>query len=242
MPDTDGPVDSAPPLPLAPPGQRANSTRPGRRVPDTISQGPRARWWWFAVFVAVGIVLGTILQLLKEDPPADATGVKQYRGEGVVVELPNKWEAAAEVEQLPSPTGPDADAIADYLEDARTHNDEYLRLVGFEGFRAVAVYAVPANLARADMDGFVDRYVSDQERQDRVLVTRFSMAVDGNPATAVVLDRPSTNERSLDVLWGEDGVAWVATWSTSAEDFAAAEPVFRAAMTTLRTESGPTLP
>jgi hypothetical protein len=238
MSDTREPSKSGSELPPPPRGARQTVPRLRRHVPDEFNPGPRPRWWWFAVFVAVGVVAGGVLQFFDDAPQGEAaTGTQQFQGEGVAIELPNNWEAAAEVEELPSPSGPDADAMADYLEDARTHNDEYLRLVGFEGFRAVAMYAFPANLAPPDMDAFVDRFVRDQERQDWVLVDRFSMTVDDNPATAVVLAHPSTNEQSLDVLWAEDGLAWLATWSTDTEDFAAAETVFRAAMATATTES-----
>ena len=70
------------------------------------------------------------------------------------------------------------------------------------------------------------------------IISRESLSVDGNSASAIVYEDPDGDWRSYTVLWTEGYQWWTAHWEALKSDFGDALPVFRSAMRTVQSESG----
>jgi hypothetical protein len=166
---------------------------------------------------------------------------RRVEGDGVVVRLPHDWEAAADVVSLTAPVGEHAWALRNYFAEV-AKNDQYVRLIGYDGTRTVIIQASPLLLDQIDVEGVVGDFIDIQDSKGWEFVSREAISIDGNEAVALTMDHPSSQARELDVLWIEGDQGWVSAWTTTRDDFEAAKPVFDGAISTVRTESGDFLP
>ena len=208
-------------------GKEWLETRFGRPLlpapPISPQEDHRRSPWLLIAIVAAVIVVGFAI------PKGAST--QHFEGEGVSIDLPRGWEAYPDIDEK-FPAGDDDDVQA-ILEQDR---EGLLRLAGLGPLRRVFITAIPI-MPGDDAQSFADLFATDFEDDGYKIISRESLSVDGNPASAIIFEDPDEAWRTYEVLWIEGYQLWFGHWEALKGD-SEALAVFRAAMETVTTESG----